>query len=371
MGAPGTPGEERVLSVVRPTVDAAYIARVTTALGVSGPGTLEVSPDGTAPWRLWLGTKVLAINERTGDILFFDPRASDAGATGPARGPYEVLASLGSQADYSSGQTRSFTASEWLSAIDRVFDGSWLEAGSRTAFALFPEYHDASGSTGTTIFGTDEFALLTPMGRPVELIHRPLVRIEGGTVYPLTLAGYALGEVLAAPNRYLHMLSLSPTEPITLTIDMAQAMEGHAWAGAPVGVTHLGAQLVPVWMFPATGTTKSGAMVNAIFLVDGVAPQFRAPALSAALGVTADELLRTQLARSVGGHRPGLSSAEGVMQDQLSGICAGGTYTMSSSDPDNATASVSCPNGAHPTVLLKRAFPGLAGSIWYVSGLSK
>ena len=366
----GTPGEGAILEVTRPVVDAAYISRVASALGISGPGTLEASPDGTAPWRLWLGTRILAINERTGDVLFFDPRAGDAGATGAARGPFDVLGALGGDADYG-GPLRSFSGSEWLAGIDRVVDGSWLQDDSRDAFALFPRYHNASGSTGTTVFGTDEFALLTPMGRPVEIIHRPLVRVDDGPVYPITLFGYAVGELLASPARYLHFLSVRPTGSLTLTIDTGHVVEGHAWAGGSGGITHLGAQLVPVWVFPATGTTDSGASVQAIFLVDAVAPQFRAPVTSSALAITADALLRTQLGVSVGGHRIGLLSAEGALQDQLNGICPGGTYSISNTDPDTATASVSCPNGAHATVSLRRAFPGLVGSIWYVSALAK
>ncbi len=374
----GMVGEVTPFNVTRAPVDAAYLARVTRTLGVSGPGTPGVGPDGSAPWRLWLGRSVLAVNERTGDVIFFDPAARDdpAATTGAVDQPREhmsLVASLTPGVDFVGATLLSFVSSDSAAATRYVMDGSWAPPTASRTSVVYPMYHTPGGYNGTRFYDADDVAVLTPGGRPAELIHRPVAKLDAGPVYPMTLYRDAVHELLAAPNRYLRYLSVAPSDPVALRVDPARTTVGHAWAGGPPGaLTRLGQTLVPVWVFYATGGTRSGVSVDAVFIVDAVAPEFRAPPASATRNITADDLLRRQLSVSVGGHQPWMLGAEGVLQDELArGPCAAGTYSLSSNDADARVASVTCPNGAHLTMTIRRAFPGLAGSIWYIAETRK
>ena len=65
-------------------------------------------------------------------------------------------------------------------------------------------------------------------------------------------------------------------------------------------------------------------------------------------------------------------SAEGALRDELVGLaCGPGTYTLSKSDADTATASVTCPGGRTMSLTVRRAFPGFERSIWYLSETRK
>ena len=380
---PGQPWEATSFAVTRPAVDAAYRLRVANAFGVTGDGIVGAAPDGTSPWRVWFDTQgTVALNEGTGDVLFFGPNADDGpGPSGPAvhdpaQEQIKLLAQLGTAAQFDYTLFYEFHGGDASASVERLVDGSWLIPGTRTTVGLFPQYSSVDRQTGTTIYGSDELALFTSRGGLAELVHRPITGITVGAIYDLKstmLYGEAVEELKSAPNRYLRLLSVVPDEPLTLRIDPANIVQGHAWSGAPQGdLTHAADTLVPVWTFFASGTTASGKPVSAMFTVDAVRPEYRVPPASSARNVTADSLLRTQLAVSLGGHRPLLMSVDGALRDELVGLaCASGTFTILRPDGDTATASVTCSAGLHLSLTMRKAFPGFEHSIWYLSELRK
>jgi len=208
-------------------------------------------------------------------------------------------------------------------------------------------------------------------------VHRPLAAVSLGPIHDInTTALYrdTVRELKSAPERYLRLLSIPPTtEPMTLRVETSAVRVGHAWAGAAPGeLTHEHDTLVPVTMFYASGTTASGAPVSAMFTVDAMKPEFRSPVPSAVVNITADDLLKRQLGVTLGGHRPELMSAEGVLRDELPGFaCAAGSYVLTPAGDNTSVATLTCPNGARITLTLSRAFPGLVNSIWYVASVSK
>lgn len=380
---PGQPWEATAFAVTRPAVDEAYRLRVANAFGVTGDGIVGAAPDGTGPWRVWFDTKgTVALNEGTGDVLFFGPNTDDGpGPSGPAmhdpaQEQIKLISQLGTAAQFDYTLFYEFHGGDATASIERLVDGSWLIAGTRTTVALFPQYSTRDRQNGTTIYGSDELALFTSRGRLAELVHRPIAGIAARAIYDLKttmLYGEAVEELKSAPNRYLRLLSVLPDEPLALRIDPANIVHGHAWSGAPQGeLTHAADTLVPVWTFFASGTTASGKPVSAMFTVDAVRPEYRTLPASNARNITADSLLRTQLAVNLGGHRPGLMNADEALRDELAGLaCASGTYTVSKTDPDTATASVTCSPSLHLSLTMRRAFPGYEHSIWYLSELRK
>jgi hypothetical protein len=380
---PGQPWEAIALTVTWPTVDAAYVSRVSSALGVAGPGTHGAAPDGTAPWRIWLGNTILAVNERTGDVLFFDPKRDDGpppsgpAVHDPALEQERLVGTLGgTTASFRTDLPHLFHGDATTALTAGLFAGSWAPARPWLTTVLFPTYENQRDQLATTIFDVDELQLASGGGHPLELLHRPLAGIALADIYDINSVvplPDAIREVKRTPAQYLRLLSVPPTEPVALRIDDRAFMSGHAWAGgSAVDLTRIGATLVPVYAFHATGTTRSGTQVEAVFTIDAIAAQYRAPLTSTARNVTADDLLRRQLSVSVGGHKPSLLSAEGALQDELAGFaCAAGQYTLSNTDADTAVASVTCPSGAKLGLTMKRAFPGLGGSIWYLSEARK
>jgi len=372
---PGQPAEDVVWRVDPFKPDSGYAGKVATVLGLTGPGTVGLVPTGAVPgtngpWRLWSGTKVLAVNESSGEVYYFDPSATDGPqAPGPARrDPTEflrlLLASFGWTADVSAGPagpTR-FIGTEVTARADPVISGSWLEPGYRETAVLFPRYPHPSDPihlVGPHIYDTDHVALLTAKGRPAEIIHRPIGALTSAEIYRITTFAAARTELLAAPQRYLRFLSNPTGEAIKLSF--GDAYLGHVWAGGVTGLTHAGQTLVPVWVFSASGTAASGVPVDALFIVDAVIPELRAQGLGGTANISADLLLRLQL-DTLGGANKDLLTARGAAQYFLGASCEPNIATQEVS----ATGTMSC-GGPTISFTMRRAFPGLASSIWYLS----
>jgi hypothetical protein len=374
----GQPAESIMWTTKPYQPDAGYAARVASALGLQGPGTVGDAPGGSAPWRLWLGPKVLAVNERTGDVLFFDPTADDGprpdgGAQhDPALDFARTLASLGTTIDITStpGSNPVFRGTDAISIAVPVMDGSWLGPGDRDGVALFadaPNPYDAVHYPGTVIYDTDELGLVTSKGRPVEIVHHPFGALSGGAIYPITTYRDAANALRADPKAYLRLLSAPPGEPVTLHVIPDGARIGSAWAGNPGDLTRAKGRLVPVWEFLAEGTSASGRRASAMFTVDAVLPEFRTPVGSAPPAVDADALLRIQLSVSVGGHQPDRMSVSATAQAEL--IARGFPATTQPSivmvDEDHAEVTA-IDRQRTISLTLRRAFRGLPNSIWYV-----
>lgn len=139
---------------------------------------------------------------------------------------------------------------------------------------------------------------------------------------------------------------------------------GHAWAQSTASdLRRAGRTLVPVWVFPAAGRAASGALVQAIFVVDAVVPDMRAPPASSTPAIDADYLLRQQLTQ-LGGHRPALRDPKQVAQEFLGPVCA--AIELTQVDADRYSGSATC-NGVRSSFTVSRAFAGLPESIWFVS----
>ena len=381
---PGQPAESIVWTTTPYQPAAGYAARVANSLGLQGPGNLGDAPGTSAPWRLWLGPKVLAVNERTGDVLFFDPGADDGprpeGAAQHDTAPdfAAILAALGTTIDITStpGRNPIFRGTDAVSIAARVMEGSWLGPGDRDGVVLFAEAlnpYDPIFQAGTTIYDTDELALLTSKGRPIQIVHHPFGALSGGAIYPVTAYRDAANELRANPNNFLRVLSAPPGEAVTLHVLPDGARLGSAWAGGTPGpLTRAARTLVPVWEFLAEGTSASGKFVRAMFTVDAARPEFRAPITSSALALDADALLRTQLSTSVGGHQPGRMSVSDTAMTELMGFGLPVSKIPSITMIDADTASVTATAGQRTIGLtLRRAFPGLANSIWYLRDARK
>ncbi|HEY8730809.1 MAG TPA: hypothetical protein VIN69_02390 [Candidatus Limnocylindria bacterium] len=380
----GQPSESIVWTTKPYQPDAGYAARVASALGLQGPGTVGDAPGGSAPWRLWLGPKVLAVNERTGDVLFFDPTVDDgprpdgAAQHDPAFDVARTLTALGTTIDVMSTPSRNpvFRGTDALSVAQSVMDGSWLGPGYRDGVVLFtdaPNPYDPIYYPGTTIYDTDELGLVTSKGRPVEIVHHPFGTLSGGSIYPITTYRDAANALRANPKAYLRLLSAPLGEPVTLHVLPDGARIGSAWAGGTAGdLTRASRTLVPVWEFLAEGTSASGKAVSAMFTVDAVLPEFRAPAESAAPAVDADALLRTQLSVSVGGHQPDRMSVSATAKAELIGLGFPASTSPSVVMVNADTASVTANDGQRTIgFTLRHAFPGLTNSIWYLQDVRK
>jgi hypothetical protein len=373
---PGQPAEALVWHVDPIKPPAGYAARVASVLGLTGAGIVGEEPTGGAgsngPWRLWFGDKVLAVNETSGDVLYFDPTATDGAApVGPARrDPAEdfrlLLGQLGWTADLapSLGGPMSFRGTEVAARAEHIINGSWLRAGYRETAVLFPRYtHPADPrQPGPHIYSADHLALVTAAGRPAEIIHRPLGKITGGEVYPITTLGQARSELLASPLRYLQYLSNPTGEPLKLSV--GEVYGGSVWGGFSAGgLTHAGQMLIPAYVFPATGTTASGTPVEAIFIVDAVIPAFRAQGLGGTSNTNADTLLRYQL-DTLGGQNMDLLTARGAARFFLGSACEITTATQEMS----ASGTMNCGPASTISFTMRRAFPGLgSSSVWYLA----
>jgi hypothetical protein len=372
----GQPAEDVVWHVDPFKAGPAYAARIASVLGLSGPGIVGEVPAGGAagtngPWRLWFGDKVLAVNETSGEVYYFDPNATDGPApVGPARrDPADVfrllLRDLGWSADLepSAAGITAFRGTEVTARAEHLINGSWLTPGYRETAVLFPRYAhpiDPSHESGPRIYGSDHMALLTSKGRPAQITHRPAGQITRGEIYPITPFGQARSELLASPLRYLHFLSNPTGEPLSLTV--RDFFQGSAWAGfSGAGLTRNGQLLVPVWVFSAIGTTGSGLPVEALFIVDAVVPELRAQGLGGTAATSADTLVRYQL-ETLGGEMRELLTARGAARYFLGAACEPTIATQEAS----ASGTMSC-GGPTISFTMRRAFPGLASSIWYLS----
>jgi hypothetical protein len=373
---PGQPAEDVVWHVDPFKPEPGYAARIASILGLSGPGIVGEVPVGGAPgsngpWRLWFGDKVLAVNETSGDVYYFDPNANDgAPPPGPARrDPADVLRLLLKDFGWTHSQPPSpagiaaFRGTEVTARAEHIINGSWLRPGYRetaVVFAQYPHPTNPSGQPGPRVYGSDHLALLTATGRPAQIIHRPAGEITQGEIYPVTPFRDARAELLAAPLRYLHFLSNPTGEPLKLTA--GDAYEGTVWSGfSGGGLTHNGQLLVPVWVFPASGTTASGVPVDAIFMVDAVIPSLRAQGLGGTTNTNADILLRYQL-DTLAGQNTDLQTARGAAKYFLGAVCEPTIATQEMS----ASGTMTC-GGSTISFTMRRAFPGLASTIWYLS----
>ena len=375
---PGQPAEGVVWRVELFKPPTGYTTRVASALGLTGPGVVGEMPAGAAPgsngpWRLWFGERILAMNETSGEVYYFDPSATDGPPPpGPARrDPTEVLrlllGSFGWSADVEAapdGPTR-FRGTEVTARADPVITGSWLEPGYREAAVLFPRYEDPVRQSGPHTYGTDHFGLVSAKGRPAELIHRPLGALTSRETYPITAFGQARSELLAAPLRYLHFLSNPTGEPLNLRF--GEAYLGSTFAGfSGSGLTHSGQLLLPVWVFTASGTTASGVPVDALFIVDAVVPELRAQGLGGTGNTNADMLLRYQL-ETLAGQNKDLLTPLGAVRFFLNPACE---PKLTSQQADVVTGAVDC-GGPILSFTMRRAFPNLASSIWFVAETHK
>lgn len=373
---PGQPAEDIVWHVDPFKPEPGYAARVASVLGLTGAGIVGNVPAGGAPgsngpWRLWFGGKVLAVNETSGEVYYFDPNATDGPApVGPARrDPADalrlVLKDLGWTADLDASPTgiTAFRGTEVTARAEHIINGSWLRPGYRETAVLFPRYPHPTEPTrlsGPRIYGSDHLALLTSTGRLAQIIHRPAGRITRGEIYPITPFGQARSELLAAPLRYLHFLSNPTGEALKLSV--SDAYQGTAWSGlSGGGLTHNGQMLIPVWVFTASGTTVSGVPVDALFIVDAVIPALRAQGLGGTTNTNADHLLRYQL-ETLGGQNTELLTARGAARYFLATECEPTIATQEVT----ASGTMSC-GGSTISFTMRRAFPGLASSIWYLS----
>jgi hypothetical protein len=375
---PGQPAEDRVWRATPFRPDAAYASRIASALGVTGPGVVGAIPVGgtpgsNGPWRLWFGERVLAVNETSGEVYYFDPSATDGPAPpGPAqRDPADVfrrlLGTFGWQADLEPAPARitAFRGTEVAARAEPVISGPWLGPGFRETAVLFPQYPDPVDPVhlpGPRVYGSDHLALLTSRGRPAEIIHRPIGEVTRGEIYPLITFGQARTELLRSPQRYLHFLS-NPTGE-SLTLSSGDAYHGSAWAGfsGGGGLTRGGQLLVPVWVFTAGGTTASGLPVDAIFIVDAVVPALRAQGVGGTANTSADTLLGLQLS-ILGGQNRELLTARGAARYFLGAPCEPNLATQ---EEESASGTMTC-GGSTVSFTVRRAFPGLASSIWYLS----
>jgi hypothetical protein len=369
----GQPAEAAVWRVDQFRPDAGYAARVASALAMTGPGVLGEDPAGAppgskGPWRLWSGPKVLAVNESSGEVYYFDPSATDGPQPpGPARrDPADVLrlllGSLGWTADVSAGPDgpARFVGTEVTARADPIIPASWLEPGYRETAILFPRYQDRAQQV-VHVYGTDHLALITAKGRPAQIIHRPVGVLASREIYPITSFGQARSELLAAPLRYLRFLSNPTGEVLRLTF--GDAFVGSAWTGfAGEGLTHSGELLLPVWVITATGTTASGLPVEAMFIVDAVVPELRLHGVGGTISTSADTLLRLQLS-TLAGQNKELLTARGAARYFLNTTCEPNVATQELS----ATGTLSC-GGQTVAFTMRRAFPGLgSSSVWYLS----
>ncbi len=372
---PGQPAEGVVWRVEPFKPPTGYTTRVASVLGLTGPGVVGEMPAGAAPgsngpWRLWFGERILAMNETSGEVYYFDPNASDgAPPPGPAqRDPADVLrlllASFGWSADLtpSPDGIAAFRGTEVTARAEPIISGSWLRPGYRETAVIFPRHAGLAdrAQPGARLYGSDHMALLTSKGRPAQIVHRPAGEVSGGEIYPITTFGQARAELLAAPGRYLQFLSNPTGEALKLTF--GEAYLGSTFVGfTGGGLTHNGQLLVPVWVFTASGTSASGIPINALFIVDAVAPEMRAQGLGGTANVSADLLLRYQL-DTLGGQNTELLTARGAAKYFLGAACEPTIATQEVT----ATGTMTC-GGPTITFTMRRAFPGLASSIWYLS----
>ncbi len=372
----GQPAESRVWRAEPFVADGTYVSRAATALGMSGPGVVGAAPGTSPPWRLWWATDgALAVNTASGEILFFSggrddgPRPPGPAQADPAGALESLVKVLGSNASFTRqpGYVWAFRGAEATVSLVEIAGGSWTAPGSRDAAIIFPRYVDPYGLE-LGIYDTDEVGLFTSRQRPVGVVHRPLGRLAGGEIYAITTFGDAVKELRAAPQRFLRFLSTAPDEPLMLAVNAAEVVMGHAWAQTSASdLRRAGRTLVPVWVFPAAGQTASGFPVTALFTVDAVVPEMRAPPAAGAPSIDADFLLREQLTQ-LGGHQPSLREPKQVAQAFLGSACV--ELELALLDADRYSGTATC-NGVKASFTVSRAFPGLPESVWFVSDLRK
>jgi hypothetical protein len=112
----------------------------------------------------------------------------------------------------------------------------------------------------------------------------------------------------------------------------------------------------------ARGTSASGVPVDAVFIVDAVVPELRSQGLGGTASTSADYLLRLQL-DTLAGQNMELLTARGAVRFFLGSACEMTIATQEQS----ASGTMNCGASTTITFTMRRAFPGLASSIWYLA----
>jgi hypothetical protein len=365
---PGQPAEDIVWQTDPFRADAGYVARAAATFDVAGTSFVSATPGGSAGWRLWVGDTTLAVNEVTGEVIFLaGDRADGPAPSGPAfRDPAleveRIANALGTPANITPtpGYLPAFRGIEAAARLSTL--ASWRPSQDRQSAFIFPRY-SAPSSQSVTLYDTDEFAVLTSRLGVAAFVHRPLGTLRDPAIYPITTFAQALAELTKDPGRYLRLLSGPADDFLRLSINPATVVIGHAWANVfPGDLRRAGRTLVPVWVFPAGGFATDGTPVQALFTVDAVVPEMRAPQASGALATSADGLLRAQL---TGGR---FADPQVVASDFLGPGCAG--LQLDRVDADSFAGRSTC-NGARVDFKVSKAFPGYDSSVWYVSEPTK
>jgi len=162
----GQPAEDIVWHVDPFKPEPGYAARIASVLGLTGPGTVGAVPAGGAPDRTGrgalVGDKVLAVNETTGELYYFDRtrRMAPPGRSRtprPSGCPSDPTQDFGWTADLepSTAGLTVFRGTEVTARAEHVINGSWLGPGYRETAVLFPRYAhptDPSRQGGVRIY---------------------------------------------------------------------------------------------------------------------------------------------------------------------------------------------------------------------------
>jgi hypothetical protein len=105
--------------------------------------------------------------------------------------------------------------------------------------------------------------------------------------------------------------------------------------------------------------------VDALFIVDAVVPELRAQGLGGTGNTSADTLLRYQL-ETLAGQNKELLTARGAARYFLGAACEPTIATQE----DTASGTMTC-GGPTISFTMRRAFPGLSSSIWYLAEAHK
>ena len=361
----GQPAEDIQWQTEPYRADAAYMARAATTFGMSGTPYLSAQPGGAAPWRMWIGDGLLAVNDATGEVLFLaDDRVDGPATPGPAqRDPAaeveRIARALGSPVDITPtpGYFPAFRTTDSAARFGALTD--WHPSPDRQSAFIFPR-SAAPLSQVVTIYDPDEVGVLTSKFRVAAFMHHPLGTLRDPAIYPITTYAQALAELKKDPGRYLRLLNGPGDDFLTLSINPATVVLGHAWAAVRQGALRRGGHaLVPAWVFPASGTATDGTRVDALFLVDAVVPEVRAPQTFGPVAFDADSLLRQQL---IGGR--GYEPAV-VARDFLGQGCSG--LRLDPIDANTFAGSSTCVGRGRVDFKISKAFPGYDRSTWYVS----
>ena len=117
---------------------------------------------------------------------------------------------------------------------------------------------------------------------------------------------------------------------------------------------------------PCTPSPPHSNLIDALFIVDAVVPELRAQGLGGTANISADLLLRYQL-ETLAGQNKELLTPLGAVRFFLSPPCE---PKFTSQQADVVTGAVDC-SGPIISFTMRRAFPGLASSVWFVAEAHK